>query len=88
MRCRYGERIDMITSPYTMTKDSMFVLDTVPKHPNVSVFSAGNGRAFKFGPMLGRALANLVLGQEPAFDIAPMSMTRDGIIKAKEVGSV
>ena len=47
-------------SPYTMTKDAMFVLDTVPEHPNVSVFSAGNGRAFKFGPMLGRALANLV----------------------------
>jgi len=81
----YGEKVDMVASPYTMTKDSMFILDTVPNHPNVSVFSAGNGRAFKFGPMLGRALANLVLGQEPAFDISPMAMTRPGILKAKAV---
>jgi len=79
----YADRVDMVASPYTMTKDSMFVLDTVPNHPNVSVFSAGNGRAFKFGPMLGRALANLVMGDEPAFDIAPMSMLRDGLIKSQ-----
>mmetsp|Transcript_14851 Transcript_14851/g.25137 ORF Transcript_14851/g.25137 Transcript_14851/m.25137 type:complete len:1221 (+) Transcript_14851:276-3938(+) len=80
----YAERVDMVTSPYTMTKDAMFVLDTVPEHPNVSVFSAGNGRAFKFGPMLGRALANLVMGDEPSFDIAPMTMRRDGLIKSQQ----
>lgn len=77
----YGERVDMMASPYTMSKDAMFVLDTLPEHPNVSVFSAGNGRAFKFGPMLGRALAALVLGEEPPFDIAPMSVRRPGMLK-------
>jgi len=77
----YGDRVDMVASPYTMSKDAMFVLDTLPNHPNVSVFSAGNGRAFKFGPMLGRALASLVLGEKPPFDIAPMSVKRPGMLK-------
>jgi sarcosine oxidase len=61
----YGERVDMVASPYTMSHDAMFVLDTLPAHPNVAVFSAGNGRAFKFGPMLGSALASLVRGPRP-----------------------
>lgn len=56
----YAGEVDMMVSPYAMTKDAMFVLDVLPNHPNVSIFTAGNGRAFKFAPMLGEALANLV----------------------------
>eukprot|EP00951_Prasinocladus_malaysianus_P015241 scaffold116661_cov38-Prasinocladus_malaysianus.AAC.1 len=40
----YEDRVEMLASPYTMTKDSMFVLDTLPAHPGISIFSAGNGR--------------------------------------------
>ncbi|KAG5180499.1 S-adenosyl-L-methionine-dependent methyltransferase [Tribonema minus] len=76
----YKEPVNMVTSPYTMTKDSMFILDTLPGHPKVSLFSGGNGRAFKFAPILGRALADLVLGDEPVFDIERMRMTRPGLL--------
>ena len=37
-----------------MTSDGMFVLDQLPGCPEVSVFTGGNGRAFKFAILLGR----------------------------------
>lgn len=40
----YQRREEMNVSPYTMTKDSMFILDTLPTHPGIAIFSAGNGR--------------------------------------------
>ena len=79
----YDERVEIVASPYTMTKDSMFVLDTLPSHPGVAVFSAGNGRAFKFAPVLGDALAALVMGEEPPFDISPMAIDRPGLLKTR-----
>lgn len=60
----YEGEVDMMSSPYAMTKDSMFVLDVLPNHPNVSIFTADNGRPFKFAPMLGKALADLVSGRK------------------------
>eukprot|EP00232_Nephroselmis_pyriformis_P001473 CAMPEP_0182910146 /NCGR_PEP_ID=MMETSP0034_2-20130328/36136_1 /TAXON_ID=156128 /ORGANISM="Nephroselmis pyriformis, Strain CCMP717" /LENGTH=1185 /DNA_ID=CAMNT_0025046447 /DNA_START=31 /DNA_END=3588 /DNA_ORIENTATION=+ len=76
--------LDMNVSPYSMTKDAMFILDTLPGHPDVSVFTGGNGRAFKFAPILGRALADLVRGADPVFDVARMAVTRDGIYSEAE----
>lgn len=48
---KVGKRVDSYTSPYTMTKDSYFVMDKVDD--NVAIFAGGSGRAFKFGPLLG-----------------------------------
>jgi len=48
------ERVDLQCSPYTMTPDGAFVLDQLPGCPEVVVFTGGSGRAFKFGPLLGR----------------------------------
>lgn len=45
---------EMHCSPYTMTRDQNFVLDRVPGHPEIVLFTGGNGRAFKFGPLIGR----------------------------------
>ena len=45
---------DLFCSPYIMTSDGMFVLDQLPGCPEVSVFTGGNGRAFKFAILLGR----------------------------------
>jgi len=78
----YSDRVDMVVSPYTVTKDAMFVLDTLPNHPDVTLFTAGNGRAFKFAPLLGQALAAKVAGDfAPAFDTSRMSVTRPGMLK-------
>lgn len=39
---------------YTMTPDGMFILDVLPRYPEVAIFAGGCGRAFKFGILLGR----------------------------------
>lgn len=41
------------SSPYTMTTDNYFVLDTLPGMEHVAVFTGGSGRAFKFAPLIG-----------------------------------
>ena len=50
----FRQRKDLYCSPYTMTADGMFVLDQLPGHPEISLFTGGNGRAFKFSVLLGR----------------------------------
>jgi len=72
-----GERIDSFCSPYTMTKDSYFIMDKVA--PNVAVFSGGSGRAFKFGPLLGDCMASLVTGGDAPVDMEKFSLNRDGL---------
>ena len=50
----FQKRKDLYCSPYTMTKDGMFILDELPGHPQICLFTGGNGRAFKFSILLGR----------------------------------
>ncbi|KAK9803185.1 hypothetical protein WJX72_011723 [[Myrmecia] bisecta] len=69
----------MFCSPYTMTSDCYFVLDRVPHHPEICVFTGGSGRAFKFAPLLGRCLADLALDRQPSYDITPLKMTREAV---------
>ena len=60
-----------------MTKDEhWFILDRVQGEylansdsVEVAVFAGGNGRAFKFAPLLGDCLASLVLGKDTPVDI-------------------
>jgi sarcosine oxidase len=71
-----GDPIEFRVSPYTMTRDNRFVLDRLPTHPSVTLFTGGSGHAFKFAPLIGLALAELVLGKEPSFDLAPLAVDR------------
>lgn len=80
-----GKRIDSYCSPYTMTKDSYFVMDKVAD--NVAVFSGGSGRAFKFGPLLGDCMASLLTGEEPPVDLTPFSASREAISSNVEENS-
>jgi glycine/D-amino acid oxidase-like deaminating enzyme/glutamate dehydrogenase/leucine dehydrogenase len=57
-------RVQDFVSPYTMTKDSYFVMDKLPNHPNVALFTGGSGRAFKFAPLIGDCLSRLARGDE------------------------
>ncbi|GHG78153.1 FAD-dependent oxidoreductase [Streptomyces griseocarneus] len=66
-------------SPYAMTADNGFVLDTVPADRRITVFAGDCGHAFKFAPVLGHLMADLVLGRPPAIDPAPLSITRDAV---------
>jgi sarcosine oxidase/L-pipecolate oxidase len=63
--------------------DNMFVLDTLPAsvgagHRNVVLFTAGWG--FKFVPLIGRILRELVLEGETAYDISRFAITRPGVL--------
>ena len=46
---------------YTMSPDQHFVVDRHPEHPHVAFAAGLSGHGFKFAPVLGRALAELVL---------------------------
>ncbi|HET9026598.1 MAG TPA: N-methyl-L-tryptophan oxidase [Trueperaceae bacterium] len=53
------------TCLYTKTPDERFVVDRHPEHRNVVLAGGGSGHAFKFGPLLGDLIAELVNGAEP-----------------------
>src|SRR5205807_6581454 len=53
---------------YTLSPDRHFIVDFVPDHPQV-VFAAGlSGHGFKFTPVLGELLADLVVDGRSALD--------------------
>ncbi|KAG7370600.1 glutamate dehydrogenase/leucine dehydrogenase [Nitzschia inconspicua] len=72
------KRVEAFVSPYTMTKDSFFIMDTLPQHPNVALFSGGSGRAFKFAPLIGDCLSRLARGDTDFLleDLSCFSMRR------------
>lgn len=79
--------VGLYCSPYTMTKDTLFVLDKLPGYPQISLFTGGSGQAFKFAPLLGKLLAELVLEQTPSVDLSPLSASRECIRPLSNVTS-
>jgi glycine/D-amino acid oxidase-like deaminating enzyme len=61
---------------YAMTPDEDFILDRFPGYENVVVGVGFSGHGFKFGPLIGRMLADCLLGDEPEFSLAPFSLGR------------
>jgi sarcosine oxidase/L-pipecolate oxidase len=69
----------------TNVVDNMFVLDCLPPtvgagHKNVALFTAGWG--FKFVPMIGRVLSDLVIDGHTNVNISQFTITRPGILSA------
>ncbi|XP_059187860.1 peroxisomal sarcosine oxidase [Centropristis striata] len=61
---------------YTLTPDRHFVLDCHPNYNNI-VFGAGfSGHGFKFGPIIGKLLCELSLGEVPSYDLSPFRIRR------------
>lgn len=50
---------------YTNTPDENFILDRHPDHPGVVLFAGGSGHAFKFAPVLGSLMADLLTDELP-----------------------
>jgi sarcosine oxidase len=72
------EMTDHTVCLYTLTPDEFFVVDHHPRHANV-VFAAGlSGHGFKFTPVLGKVLADLVLDGETELPIGFLSVGRFG----------
>ena len=53
---------------YTNTRDEHFLIDRHPAHPQVWVTSACSGHGFKFAPVIGEMVADLMEGRPPNFD--------------------
>ena len=54
---------------YASTPDHHFVIDVHPGVPGVAFASACSGHGFKFAPVVGEILADLVTGHEPSVPI-------------------
>lgn len=65
---------------YTMTPDTSFVIDRVPGHDNIVLFTGDTGQAFKFTPLFGKILSELALSGTTQYNIAPFSIHRPDII--------
>lgn len=84
------KRVQDFVSPYTMTKDSYFVMDTLPNYPNVALFSGGSGRAFKFAPLIGDCLSRLARGNKEFMveDMSCFSIERPAVGLKQQIGVV
>lgn len=56
-----GPTMAMVTCMYTMSPDSHFVIDTLPRSPNVSIACGFSGHGFKFAPVVGEIMADLAM---------------------------
>jgi glycine/D-amino acid oxidase-like deaminating enzyme len=64
-----------------MTPDAQMILDRLPGYHNISIFTGGSGRGFKFTPLFGRILVELATSGKTSYEIGPFSITRPGIFK-------
>lgn len=63
---------------YANTPDEHFILDRHPGHPGVVLFAGGSGHAFKFLPVLGASMADLLTDEEPRYELSRFSVDRFG----------
>ena len=73
------EQVEMVCSPYSMSKDSNFVLDKVTGAEEVITFTAGCGRGFKYAPLVGKLLADLAFDRTPEWDTTPFMASRSAV---------
>jgi len=63
---------------YTMTPDGDFLLDRLPGAPQIVVASPCSGHGFKFAPVIGEILADLVTDGMTSHDISRFHLARFG----------
>jgi sarcosine oxidase len=61
---------------YTNTPDEHFILDQHPIVGGAWIASPCSGHGFKFAPVIGEILADLVVGKDPRFDLTPFRLNR------------
>src|SRR5690606_10363017 len=71
-----GEVVAAASCYYTVSPDERFIVDRLPEAPDVIVAGAGSGHAFKFGPLLGEAVADLATVGRSRHDLTPFALAR------------
>lgn len=61
---------------YTLTPDRHFVIDRHPQYPQVAVAAGFSGHGFKFAPVVGEILADLVESGETKLPISKFRVSR------------
>jgi sarcosine oxidase len=61
---------------YTTTPDEHFVVAVHPEHGNVTVACGFSGHGFKFVPVIGEVVADLVTEGETRYDLGFLSPNR------------
>uniref|UniRef100_A0A672SRE4 Pipecolic acid oxidase n=1 Tax=Sinocyclocheilus grahami TaxID=75366 RepID=A0A672SRE4_SINGR len=56
---------------YMVTPDRNFVLDSHSTYGNTIIGAGFSGHGFKFGPIIGKLLSQLAMGQVPSYDLSP-----------------
>uniref|UniRef100_A0A672ST49 Pipecolic acid oxidase n=1 Tax=Sinocyclocheilus grahami TaxID=75366 RepID=A0A672ST49_SINGR len=54
-----------------VTPDRNFVLDSHSTYGNTIIGAGFSGHGFKFGPIIGKLLSQLAMGQVPSYDLSP-----------------
>jgi sarcosine oxidase len=61
---------------YTNTPDHHFLIDRHPEHEQVLIVSPCSGHGFKFAPVIGEFVADLLTTGVSRFDLTPFSLAR------------
>ena len=61
---------------YSNTKDGDFILDRLPETPNAFVAVGFSGNGFKFAPLIGKTMAELMVGGKPDLNLHRFRMAR------------
>ena len=64
---------------FTNTPDENFIIDRHPKYDNIYVAGGFSGHGFKYVPVVGEILTDLVTEGETEHDISSFSITRDAL---------
>lgn len=71
-----GRLVRAETCLYTMTPDENFILGPHPHHPSVILAAGFSGHGFKFAPVIGEILSELVTSGKSSYDLAMFSPAR------------
>jgi sarcosine oxidase len=71
-----GRLLGAQTCLYTMTPDETFIIDRLPDAPQVVIASPCSGHGFKFAPVVGEIVADLITKGTTPHDIAAFRLNR------------
>ncbi len=71
-----GPLVSSVVCLYTNTPDIHFAIDHLPGESDVVVASVCSGHGFKFAPVVGEIIADLVEGKRPEFDVSMFGARR------------
>ena len=71
-----GRCVRAVTCMYTNTPDEHFLIDRHPSQPQVLIVSPCSGHGFKFCPVVGEIVADLVERNETRHNIQPFRLNR------------